>query len=49
MTDIEKAELLLQLLDKAGFPGSQRKMVMELADWLESIITGQRKVVQAAG
>jgi len=40
-TPIEKqvqyAQALLTLLDAATFPGSQRRLVMEVAEWLEKI------------
>ena len=41
MPDQKKAELLLQLLDAANFPGSQRHAVIELAAWLERIRDGR--------
>lgn len=37
MTDSEKAKILLQMLDQASFPGSARKTVLEIAEWLEGI------------
>lgn len=41
LKDCEKAKLLLDLLDSASFPGSQRLVVMELAEWLETIKDGR--------
>jgi hypothetical protein len=41
MTDADKAKLLLQLIDQTNFPGSQRKTITEIAEWLEAIRDGK--------
>ena len=47
LKDGEKAKLLLELLDCASFPGSQRRVVAELAEWLEDIKDGRLVIRQA--
>jgi hypothetical protein len=45
MTDAEKAELIIQLLDAAAFNGKQRKMVDELYQMMEDIRSGRLVLV----
>lgn len=45
---IEISKVLLEMLNQASFPGSQRNMVMVVAKWLEDIRDGALVVVESS-
>ena len=49
MTDKEIAVALMQLLDAAAFPGSARKKVTAIAEWLDKIANGEMVAVAVSG